>query len=157
MDEKSSEGHRERRVVLWKGGNEAFHVNEPHGADGGAHLQGRMMEDKQRSRFGQAGGRIWAQNHADAPAAGTGGLLEAEEDHRRQVREGRHQGAQVAARAHVVGRAGFFDDVIIARRTVVLAPPRPCWRKGPQRRRTLAAHGARPDAICRKAEGFERN
>lgn len=109
-----------------------------------------MMDDKQRSRFSPAAERIWAQNHADAPAARTGGLLEAEEDHGRQVWERHHEGAQVAADADVVGRASFFDDVVIVRRTVVLAVARPCWRKGPQRHRTLPAHRGNPDAICQK-------
>lgn len=37
--------------------------------------------------------RIWAGNHTDAPVARTGGLLEAEEDHRCQLGEGHHKGA----------------------------------------------------------------
>lgn len=137
-------------MVVWKGGNEACYANE-HRPDLGTYLWAWMLEDASRSRFE----RIWAQDHTDAPAARTGGLLEAEEDHRRQVRERHHEGAQVAAHAGIVGRASLFDEVIIARRSVVLAPARPCWGEGPQWHRTLLAHHGNPDEICQKAGEVE--
>ncbi len=41
--------------------------------------------------------RIWAGDHADAPAARTGCLLEAEEDHRYQLRVGHNQHTGITA------------------------------------------------------------
>jgi len=70
--------------------------------------------------------RIWAGDHADAPVARAGGLLEAEEDHRRQLREGQHESAQVTADADVIPWTHFLDDVISVRQAVVLTLPQPC-------------------------------
>lgn len=92
--------------------------------------------------------RIWAGHHANAPAARTCGLFEAEEDHRRQLGEGHHQGAQVAPHAHVVSH--LLDDVVGVHRAVLLAGSRPGRGRGgaPQRRRTLLAHHGGAAEIC---------
>lgn len=70
--------------------------------------------------------RIWAGDHTDAPVARTGGLLETEEDHGRQLREGHHESAQVTADADIITWTHFLDDVISLRRAVFLALPRHC-------------------------------
>lgn len=91
--------------------------------------------------------RIWAGDHTDAPAARTGGLFKAEEDHRRQLREGHHQRAQVTSDADIVARTHFLDDVISVRRTVLLVLPWPGRGDAPQRHRTLLARHGDPAEI----------
>lgn len=91
--------------------------------------------------------RIWAGDHTDAPAARTGGLFKAEEDHRRQLREGHHQRAQVTSDADIVARTHFLDDVISVRRTVLLILPWPGRGDAPQRHRTLLARHGDPAEI----------
>lgn len=100
--------------------------------------------------------RIWAWDHANAPVARTGSLLEAEEDHRCQLREGQHESAQVTADADVVvARTHFLNDVINVRWAIVLAQPRPCWGDAPQWHRTLLTRHGNPAKIWNpKREGI---
>lgn len=83
--------------------------------------------------------RIWAGHHADAPAPWARGLLEAEEDDGRQLREGHHQRAQVAA--HVVCWAHLLDDVVRLSRTIILAEPRPRLGHAQWHGTVLGRHG----------------
>lgn len=70
--------------------------------------------------------RIWAGDHADAPVARTGGLLKAEEDNGRQLREWHHDSAQVTADADIITRTHFLNDVIGLCQAVLLVLPCHC-------------------------------
>lgn len=65
--------------------------------------------------------RIWAGHHADAPVARTCGLLQAEEDHRSQLRKRHHQCAEVIA--DIITWPHLLNDVIPVDGVIVLTQP----------------------------------
>ena len=106
---------------------------------------------KLKGQFHQWMKRIWAGDHTDAPVARTGGLLQAEEDHGCQLREGQHESAQVTADADVIICTHFLNDVISLLQAVLLTLPWPCWGNAPQRHRTLLARHGNPAEIWKTA------
>lgn len=97
--------------------------------------------------------RIWAGHHTDAPVARTCGLLEAEEDHRWQLRKGYHQRAEVVA--DIIAWPHLLNDVIPLDGAVVL--PQPSSDLTHSQRSGTLLRGHRDTAATWKEESDVRN